>query len=182
MLVKEQIIREVKDLITAYFESQGVELIDLILRYEGNKLILTILADKPAGDGLATDKPQGNGLASFGQSHSQSHRPEGGITLGECALLNRQLGAILEEKNIIDCDYILEVSSPGLDRNLKTQKDFLRCLNKEVMFFLSDLINGKCQWQGLINRVEENSVFINALGQVLEIPLIKINKAKLVIE
>jgi len=154
MLVKEQIIREVKDLITAYFESQGVELIDLILRYEGSKLILTILADKM----------------------------EGGITLGDCALLNRQLGAILEEKDIIDRDYILEVSSPGLDRDLKTQKDFLRSLNKEAVFFLNDLINGKCQWQGLVNRVDEISVFIQSSNEALEIPLNKINKAKLVIK
>jgi len=154
MLVKEQIVREVKDLIAVYCDSQAIELIDLILRYEGKKTILTVLVD----------------------------RPEGGITLGECALLNRQLGAILEEKNIIDRDYILEVSSPGLDRALKTQKDFLRCLNKEVVLYLNDLINGKCQWQGLINRVDEHSVFIDSLGQILEIPLIKINKAKLVIK
>ncbi len=153
MLVKEQIIREVKDLITAYFESQSVELIDLILRYEGSKLILTVLVD----------------------------RREGRITLGDCALLNRQLGLIFEEKNLIDRDYILEVSSPGLDRPLKTQKGFLRCLNKEVVFFLNDLIDGKIQWQGLVNNVDEKSVFIQHDGQILEIPLTKINKAKLVI-
>lgn len=153
-MIKDQILQELKDLISAYFESQGVELIDLILRYKGKNLILKILVDSP----------------------------QGGITLGECALLNRQLGLIFEEQNIIDRDYILEVSSPGLDRDLKTQKDFLRCLNKEVVFFLNDLINGKCQWQGLVGRVDETSVFIQSSKEALEIPLIKINKAKLVIE
>jgi len=181
-MIRESLAKELKDLIGSYFSDQQVELIDLSFRYEGNKLILTILADKPQGNSLATDsqshRPAGRGLVT----DSQSHRPAGGITLGECALLNKQLGLIFEEKNLIDCDYILEVSSPGLDRDLKTQKDFLRCLNKEAVFFLNDLINGKCQWQGLINKVDENSVFISVLGQVLEIPLNKINKAKLVIE
>ncbi len=166
-MIKESLVVELKDLITVCFQAQNIELIDLVCRYEGNKLILAVFADKP----------QGNGLASPGQSH----RPAGGITLGDCALLNRQLGDLLEEKNIIDGDYILEVSSPGLDRNLRSQKDFLRCINKEVVFFLSELINGKCQWQGLVNKTSETSVFIDISGKLLEIPLNRINKAKLVI-
>jgi ribosome maturation factor RimP len=166
-LIKEELIQELKELFTTCSAKENIELIDLISRYEGDKLVLTILADKP----------QGNGLASFGQSH----RPQGGITLGECALLNRQLSNLLEEKNIIEGDYVLEVSSPGLDRNLKAQKDFLRCLNKEVVFFLNDLVEGKCQWQGKVNKTTEDSVFIEEAGKTLEIPLVKINKARLVI-
>lgn len=152
-MINASLVKELKDLISSYFDSQAVELIDLSFRYEGRNLILQILADKTQGK----------------------------ITLGECALLNRKLGSLLEEKNIINSDYILEVSSPGLDRCLKTDKDFLRCLDKEAVFFLSDLVNGKCQWQGLINRVDRDKVFIHNQGQILEIPLIKINKAKLVI-
>ena len=105
----------------------------------------------------------------------------GAITLGECALLNRRLGYILEEKNIIVGDYVLEVSSPGLDRPLKSSKDFLRVLNKEAVFFLNDLVNGKCQWQGVINQVGQATVFLKVADQLLEIPLVKINKAQLVI-
>jgi len=153
-LVKEDLIKELEKLISVCFSVRNVELIDFTCRQDGNKLILSILADYPSG----------------------------GITLGECALLNRQLGDLLEEKDIIDCKYILEVSSPGLDRCLKKQKDFLRCLNKEAVFFLNDLISGKCQWQGILNKVDETSVFIQSGGQDLEIPLSKINKAQLVIK
>jgi ribosome maturation factor RimP len=127
--------------------------VDLIFRNDANKLILRILVDKPAG----------------------------GITLGECAVVNRRLNDLLAEKNIIDGDYILDVSSPGLDRDLKSQKDFLRCMNKEVVFYLNDLIDGKCQWQGLVRKVDQMNVFIDNLGVVLEIPLININKARLII-
>jgi len=55
-------------------------------------------------------------------------------------------------------------------------------LNKQAVFFLNDLVSGKCEWQGLISRVSQTAVFIDRPGESLEIPLIKINKAKLVIQ
>lgn len=146
-------IKELNELIASCLSRQNLESVDLICRYEGGNLVIRILVDIPGG----------------------------GITLGECALLNRQLSGLLEEKNIIAGNYVLEVSSPGLDRCLKTQKDFSRCLNKEAVFFLNDLVGGKCQWQGIISKVDEASLFIGHAGQVLEIPLIKINKARLVV-
>ncbi len=152
-MIKEDLIEKLENLISICFSARNVEFIDLICRQEGRKLVLRILADYPFG----------------------------GITLDECALLNRQLGSLLDEKNLIDSEYVLEVSSPGLDRCLKTKKDFLRSLNKEVVFFLNDLINGKCQWQGEIIKVDDN-VSIETLKQVLVIPLTKINKAQLVIK
>ncbi len=166
-MIKEELNKELNELIGSCLSRQNLELVDFIYRYEGNNLVLMVLADRPEGD----------------------------ITLGECALLNRQLGQLLEEKNIIAGNYVLEVSSPGLDRCLKTQKDFSRCVNKEAVFFLNDLAGGKCQWQGVITKVDETSVFIDRpeghglasfsqsqnSRQVLEIPLIKINKARLVV-
>ena len=152
-MIKEALTKELEVLFFSCLENRGFELIDLIYRSSGTKLILTVLADKP----------------------------QGGITLQECALVCRQLKNLLEEKNIISGDYVLEVSSPGLDRPLKSQRDFLRCLNKEAVFYLNDLANGKCQWQGLICKADQASVFIQAAGEILEIPLTKINKAQLVI-
>lgn len=152
-MTREDLIKELNVLFSDFLSQENIELVDLIYRDEGNKLALRVLAD----------------------------RFEGKITLGECALVNRRLNDLLAEKNIIDCDYILEVASPGLDRDLKNQKDFLRCMHKEVVFYLNDLINGKCQWQGIVNKVEQDKVFIENSGEILEIPLIKINKARLVI-
>ena len=152
-MIKEAFIQELTDLILSWFTAKGLELVDLFYRSEGKRLILTVLVDKP----------------------------QSGVTLQECALLCRQLKNLLEEKNTIEGDYVLEVSSPGLDRPLKRLSDFLRSLNKEVVFFIIDLVSGKCQWQGVITRVDQVSVFIQAAGKILEIPLIKINKAQLVI-
>jgi ribosome maturation factor RimP len=152
-LVKETLIQELNVLISACLEAKNLEFIDLICRPEGKRLFLTVLVDKPLG----------------------------GINLQECALLCRQLKNLLEEKNIIENDYVLEVSSPGLDRILKKQRDFLFSLNKEAVFFLNDLVNGKCQWQGVIAKVDETTVYLQTLDEALEIPLVKINKAQLVI-
>jgi len=152
-LAKEVFTQELTELFGPHFAACGLELVDLIYRHENKRSIITILADKLPG----------------------------GITLQECALLCRQLKHLLEEKNIIEEDYVLEVSSPGLDRSLKNKKDFQRYLNKEAVFFLNDLLNGKCQWQGIINEVSDMAVFVQSTGQVLEIPLTKINKAQLVI-
>lgn len=151
---RQAIIDELKIIIQDFLLAQGLDLVDLILRYEGGDLVLRILTDKP----------------------------EGGISLGECANLNIQISQILYEKDILKERYILEVSSPGLDRPLKTKTDFRRCLNRRARFFLKEPINGKLELEGIINRVEEDSVYVDLGGEAVEIPLSKIAKAKQVLD
>jgi ribosome maturation factor RimP len=148
----QELKEEIASTAAGLFAAQGFILVDIVVRQGAQELSLNLFAD----------------------------RPQGGINLEECALLNRLMRQGLDEKKILNGQYALEVSSPGLDRPLKTKADFIRCLNKQAVFFLNDLINGKLQWQGLIKNVGEAVVFIEREGEVLEIPLIKINKAKLV--
>ena len=151
---RESLKQEISLLVKDLFAAQGFVLVDFIFSRVGSGLLL----------GLFVDKSEGN------------------ISLGECSLLNRSIRQILDEKNLFSGDqYTLEVSSPGLDRPLKTKEDFMRCLNKQAVFFLNDLVDGKCEWNGLIGRVNETAVFIDRAGEALEIPLIKINKAKLIV-
>jgi len=152
-MVSDIIIGELNSLLKDYLISLNFILVDIICRYEGNGLVLRVLADKP----------------------------NGGINLDECAMLNREIGVLLDEKDIIKEKYILEVASPGLDRPLRTRDDFLRLLNKPAKFFLNEVINGKLEWDGSIDHVDQNSVFIMAKEGIIELPIIKINKAKLII-
>jgi ribosome maturation factor RimP len=152
-MYKEAIISELRDLVGNYLESQGLDLVDLIYRYEGRSLFLRILVDKP----------------------------ESGITLDECARLNNDISSILDEKDILTERYILEVSSPGLDRPLITKNDFLRCINKKVVFYLSESINGRIELKGIIAKVEDSSTYIDIEGKAIEIPLVKIKKAKQIV-
>ncbi|MFA4854104.1 MAG: ribosome maturation factor RimP [Candidatus Omnitrophota bacterium] len=152
-MVNQDILVQLNKIIGENLAENNFELVEFTHRYEGRDLVLRLFVDKP----------------------------EGGITMDECASLNRSLGQLLDEKDIIPVRYILEVSSSGLDRPLMSRKDFMRCLNKQAVFFLNQPVNGKLQVQGRITSAGDTSVFIDDSGQVLEIPLTKINKAKLII-
>jgi ribosome maturation factor RimP len=73
-------------------------------------------------------------------------------------------------------------SSDLLDRSLKTKKDFLRCLNKTVKIFLREPINDKFELEGVINNVDDNSVYVDTTGGIIKIPINAVNKAKQVIK
>jgi ribosome maturation factor RimP len=149
----DQIISELENFFKSYLSTQGLDLVELIHRYEGRNLVLRLLVDKP----------------------------EGGISLDECAELNINISKILDEKNIIQDRYILEVSSPGLDRPLKTKNDFSRCITKRVKFFLCEAINGKIEIDGVIKDVSEESVGLQTDKGIVQIPFSIINKAKQII-
>jgi len=150
---REGLLNELNAFLEDFLKGRNLELVEVIHRYEGRDLVLRVLVDKP----------------------------EGGISIGECAGLNRQISGLLDEKNILQEKYILEVSSPGLDRELKTEKDFSRCLDKKVKFFLSELINGKLEWDGIITGAGAGIIYINTPAGAIRLPLAKINKAKRII-
>ena len=129
-------------------------MVDLIYRYEARDLVLRILVD----------------------------RPEGGVSLGECARMNNEISEILDGKDILQARYVLEVSSPGIDRPLVTGSDFLRCVNRRARFFLNETINGKLELEGTIIKVEDDAVFIDIEGESIKVPLSRINKAKQVVD
>ncbi|MCX5697370.1 MAG: ribosome maturation factor RimP [Candidatus Omnitrophica bacterium] len=151
---RQAVAAELEGLLGDYLRGEGIDLVEIIHRYEGRDLVLRLLVD----------------------------RPEGGISLGECARLNIGISRILDEKNFLDMRYVLEVSSPGLDRLLKTKRDFARCINKKARFFLNTPINGKIEWDGIITRIDEDTLYIDIEGSLLGIPLASINQAKQIIE
>ncbi|MFH0826421.1 MAG: ribosome maturation factor RimP [Candidatus Omnitrophota bacterium] len=151
---RQERIEELRGTIQEFLSRQHFDLVDLIYRFEGRDLFLRILVDKP----------------------------EGGITLEDCAHLNKEISLLLDEKDLVQQRFILEVSSPGLDRPLKTKNDFSRCLNRQVKFFLNDAAQGRWEWEGLILEVEEDRVIIGAKDTRVTLPLSKVAKAKQIIE
>ena len=149
----EQLVLELEKLIGEFLSCQGLELVELIYRFEGQGLVLRVVADYP----------------------------QGGISMGECSRLNRTIADILEEKNVIDSHYILEVCSPGLDRPLRSLKDFKRCASKGVKCFLKEPINGKIEVDGVIADVTDTQLVLHTSWGALDVPLEKINKAKQII-
>ena len=100
----EHAIREqVQALVEPVLARQSAELVECTMRQEGRQFVLRFLVDTPKG-----------------------------ITLAQCASLNRQIGTALEEAHLFEYPYLLEVASPGLDRPLVTQRDFERVLGDQI--------------------------------------------------
>lgn len=108
-------------------------------------------------------------------------KTEGSINLDECAHLNRIIGAMLESRNLIDEHFILEVSSPGLDRVLLTRRDFERSAGRKLKFFLSAEVEGRIEWDGIVSSVDDDGVTVDVRGRLLVIPLDKMRMAKQIV-
>ena len=93
----------------------------------------------------------------------------GGIRVDDCDVVSRELSDILDEKDYIDDSYILEVSSPGLGRPLKKEKDFKRSLGEEVEIRTYRMMEGKKEFTGTLKAYDKDTVTI-----VLEDGTIKI--------
>lgn len=150
----DELLDKIKQVVQGYIEGLGYEFVDLSLSRARGNINLRVLTDKPRG----------------------------GISLKECADLNQGIGAILDRENVLEDSYILEVSSPGIDRPLMSKKDFLRAGQRQIRAVLSEPIEGKCEITGIINKVEDDSLFLDSGKKTVKIPLNKIKKAKQVIK
>ena len=101
-MAHKEIEAEAERLLELVLEKDGIELVDVEYVRERN-WILRIYIDK-----------------------------EGGVDLNDCQTVSEKAGALLDEKNLIPDNYMLEVSSPGLDRVLKKDKDFIRYTGEDV--------------------------------------------------
>ncbi len=100
---KANVVERVTELLQPILHEQGLELVDLEYVPEGRGTALRVFIDKP-----------------------------GGVTLDDCAALSRELGSVLEVEDVVTSAYRLEVSSPGLDRPLKTEQDYQRFIGSLV--------------------------------------------------
>ncbi len=121
MSKKEEYEQKTEQLLEPIIQKYNFELVDVEYVKEGSNWYLRAFIDK-----------------------------EGGITVDDCELVSRQLSDLLDEKDFIPDAYILEVSSPGLGRQLKKEKDFARNLDKEVEIKLYKAINKQKEYVGFL--------------------------------
>lgn len=89
---------------------------------------------------------------------------ENGINVDDCELISRALSDLLDEKDFIEEAYILEVSSPGLGRPLKKDKDFERSLTEEVEVKLYKAKDGTKDYKGILKAYDKDSITIEENG------------------
>lgn len=94
---------------------------------------------------------------------------EGGIDLDDCQMVSEQLSQVLDEKDPIKENYLLEVSSPGLDRVLKKDKDLVRYHGRDVDIQLFKPIDGKKQYTGALQGFSEETITIQVQEETISI-------------
>lgn len=85
---------------------------------------------------------------------------EGGITIDDCVTISRALEAKLDEEDFIEEAYILEVSSPGLGRPLRRERDFEKSLGAEVEVKLYKAWNGEKEFTGILKSYTKDTVLL----------------------
>ena len=149
MIDHTEILDRVRELIRPLLAARGAELVELTCHPGGGRLTLRCLVDTARG-----------------------------TTLDELSGLNRAIGAVLEENDVIPDRYLLEVSSPGLDRPLKTPADFERVIGRRVKVTTSAPVAGRQEHLGQVLGVNEEAVMLRLdSGEKLPIPFFQIQHA-----
>jgi ribosome maturation factor RimP len=103
------------------------------------------------------------------------------MVVDDCARLSRAISVVLDEADPIAGEYMLEVSSPGIDRPLMKRADYERFLGHEAKLETNEPVDGRKRFQGVLTALEGDSVSINADGSAVSLPLGQIKHARLVL-
>ena len=131
MSKRETYEQKTEELLQPIVESHGFELVDVEYVKEGGNWHLRAYIDKP-----------------------------GGIAVDDCELVSRAFSDILDEKDYIEDSYIFEVSSPGLGRPLKKEKDFKRSLGEEVEIRTYRAVDRQKEFVGILTDYDKDTVTI----------------------
>ncbi|WP_099469036.1 ribosome maturation factor RimP [Konateibacter massiliensis] len=129
MSKREEYEKRAEEMILPIIEENSFELVDVEYVKEGSNWYLRAYIDK-----------------------------EGGITVDDCEIVSRAWGEVLDNKDFIDTAYILEVSSPGLGRPLKKERDFERSLGEEVEVRTYKAIDKQKEFIGILKAYDKYSV------------------------
>jgi len=133
-------------LITPLLEERGIELVELAISGGRRRKSVRVFVDRPQG-----------------------------ITIGECASLSREIADLFDTHNPIDGGYVLEVSSPGLTRPLKTDSDFERVVGKPLRL----VVDGLGERVGTLLQVNSKHLDVDLDGEQVAIDRAQIQKATL---
>ena len=128
---REQYEQQTEELLEPIVTGHGFELVDVEYVKEAGTWYLRAYIDKP-----------------------------GGITVDDCEVVSRQFSDILDEKDYIEDAYIFEVSSPGLGRPLKKEKDFKRSMGEEVESRTYRAIDRQKEFTGILKAYDKDTVTI----------------------
>lgn len=131
MSKREDYEARTEQLITPIIERMNFELVDVEYVKEGGTWYLRAYIDK-----------------------------EGGITVNDCETVAREMNEILDQEDFVEDSYVFEVSSPGLGRPLKKEKDYIRSMGRELEIRTYRAINREKEFYGILKAYDEKTVTI----------------------
>jgi ribosome maturation factor RimP len=137
---------QIEDAVAPVVGGHGLELVDLEWRGLRPRGVLRLYVDKP-----------------------------GGVGIGECERLSRELGDVLDVAAVIDGGYDLEVSSPGLDRQLKKEREYRWAVGKQIRCWLA----GGTEVRGRLTEVTAERLVLDREGERTEVGRAAVTKARL---
>jgi ribosome maturation factor RimP len=148
----EQILLEIEKTVASYLDEMNLELADLEYVSEGGYNYLRIYIEKV--DGITS--------------------------IEDCVGFSEKIDPLIED--FIKDKFFLEVSTPGIERRLRKEKDFLRFKGKKIRLALKSKVNDKKVLTGDLLDFIDNEVVVNTEGTTVNIPLEKVKKANLIFE
>lgn len=138
-------------LVEPVLEDMGMELVDAELLHSHGRWVLRLTIDK-----------------------------EGGVTIDDCAGVSRELGDLIDVKDLIPHSYVLEVSSPGLDRVLKREKDLLRAVGKKIKVKTRAPVEGRRNYVGTLEAFAQGMLHMTVEGKAVTLAWGDVEKANLI--
>ncbi len=142
--------QKVREVVTAPVEGAGYELVDVEWKHEQGGWVIRIFIDSPKG-----------------------------VSHEDCEQVSRQVSATLDVHDVVPHAYNLEVSSPGLNRPLRTSEHFRRFVGQKARVKLKDGLEGRRNFAGRIVAAEGTAVTIEVDGKEYTLPLADVEKANL---
>jgi ribosome maturation factor RimP len=152
-MMHQEIVDRIRSTVNSILSNEEMELVDVEYRREARGWVLRLYIDK-----------------------------EGGVTLDDCTRISQEVGRSLDVEDFILTPYTLEVSSPGLTRPLKGERDFIKYRDQLIKVKTFKPIEDRRQFKGKLLRVSEGQIEIEMEGKVFQIPLSNIAKANLEID
>ncbi|GAQ16133.1 ribosome maturation factor RimP [Oceanobacillus picturae] len=154
--MSSQVIKTTEELLRPILEPKNLELVDVEYVKEGKNWFLRVYIDKP-----------------------------GGVDITECGEVSEELSEKLDNTDPIKEAYFLEVSSPGVERPLKTQEDFKNNVNNNIFVKLYEPIEGEKEYEGILKSFDNDLLTIEYKEKTrkkqVELPYDKIAKARLAV-
>ena len=95
---------------------------------------------------------------------------DSGISLEDCEKVSNAINDVLDSANLIEEQYFLEISSPGIERTIRKDKQLAQNIGKELSIKFFKPYNGEKQMQGTLEKFDEENIYINLENKILDIP------------